>query len=87
MTVFPSLPLQGYLLRGDDVIVMTEMKLRSAEETECEEHTFATEIHLAKKKKKKKCRRSLPVFFLKKIARCIWFTQALTGWAAGLKGL
>lgn len=46
-TVFPSLPLQRYSLRGDDVILMTEMKLRSAEETECEEHAFATEIQPA----------------------------------------
>lgn len=53
MTVFPSLPLQGYLLRGHDVIVMTEMKLRSVEETECEEDTSVTEIHLAEKKGEK----------------------------------
>lgn len=48
-TAFPSLPLQGYLLRGDDVMVMTEMNLRWGEENACEEHAFATEIHLAKK--------------------------------------
>lgn len=67
MTVFPSLPLQGYLLRGDDVIVMTEMKLRSAEETECEEHAFATEIHLAKKKKKKKMQKIIACFLKKRL--------------------
>lgn len=53
MTIFPSLPLQGHLLRGGDAIVMNDMKLGSVEETECEEHAFATEIHLAKKKKEK----------------------------------
>lgn len=48
-TAFPSLPLQGYLLRGDEVMVTTEMKLRWVEENACEEHAFVTEIHLAKK--------------------------------------
>jgi len=65
MTLFPSLPLQGYLLRGDDVIVMPEMKLRSLEEPECEEHAFVIEIHLAKKKKKKNMQKIIACFFKK----------------------
>lgn len=51
MTAFPSLHSRDTWLKGDDVIVLTEMKLRSVEKTECEEHIFAAEIHLAKKKK------------------------------------
>lgn len=55
MTVFPSLHSRDTWLKGNDVIVLTEMKLRSAEKTECEEHTFAAEIHLAKKKNADHC--------------------------------
>lgn len=80
-TVFPSLALQGYLLRGDDVIVMTEIKPKSVE------GWSVKNTHLLQKfswEKKKNCRSLLALKKTKKDCRMDIVYSSLPSTEAGI---